>query len=71
MAKEIKTASNIKDKRVGKQVINALKMIQHKLNILKTVPTNGIVLCSGDFKFKFKLKEECSTPICDAIESYV
>jgi peptide subunit release factor 1 (eRF1) len=48
--KEIKTASNIKDKNVSKAVINALKMIQHKLNMLKVVPDNGIVLVSGEFK---------------------
>ena len=50
IAKEIKTASNIKDKNVGKAVINALKMIQHKLNMLKSIPVNGVVLVSGDFK---------------------
>ena len=52
IVKELKTASNIKNKQVGKHVTNALKMIQYKLNTLKTIPMNGIVLCSGDFKTK-------------------
>jgi peptide subunit release factor 1 (eRF1) len=46
----MKTASNIKDKNVGKAVVNSLKMIQHKLKMLKNIPENGIVLCSGDYK---------------------
>lgn len=49
MAKEIKTATNIKNKQVGKNVGLALKMILHKLQSLKTIPVNGLVLCSGDF----------------------
>jgi peptide subunit release factor 1 (eRF1) len=50
MAKEIKTAINIKNKQVGKSVVNSLKMIQHKLHLLKVIPANGIVLCSGEYR---------------------
>lgn len=49
---ELKTVSNIKDKLVGKLVTQSLKMIQHQLKMLKTIPQNGIVLCSGNYVIK-------------------
>lgn len=43
-------------------------MIQHKLNMLKTIPINGVVLCSGDFKLR-EYKSDISNSA--KTESYV
>ena len=52
VADELKTASNIKNKQVGKAVTAALKMIQHKLKMLKVTPVGGVVLCAGDYRIR-------------------
>ena len=56
IASEIKTSANIKNKQVGKSVGSALRMILHKLKILNTIPSNGMVLCAGDFHLKTDAK---------------
>jgi len=50
--KEIKTASNIKNKSVGKSVANALRKIQHELNQIKKLDPNGLVIFSGEYNIK-------------------
>lgn len=46
---ELKTASNIKNKNVGKSVTTALKSVLHQLSVTKELPSNGMVLCAGEY----------------------
>ena len=55
VAQELKTASNIKNKNVGKAVAEALRSIGYQLKVLKEVPTNGLVICGGSYS----LPESC------------
>lgn len=48
--KEFKTASNIKNKNVGKAVKEAWRSIIYKLKILNELPTNGLTICAGRYK---------------------
>jgi len=46
---ELKTASNIKNKNVGKAVTEALRSVSYQLKILSNLPTNGLVICAGRY----------------------
>ncbi len=48
---ELKTADNIKNKNIGKAVAESLKMILHNLKMIKNIPDNGMVLCSGEYRY--------------------
>ena len=51
-SKELKTASNIKNKNIGKSVAEALKLVQHQLKMITILPTTGMVLCAGTYQYK-------------------
>jgi peptide subunit release factor 1 (eRF1) len=51
MNKELKTASNIKNKNVGKAVTEALRSVSYRLKILSDMPNNGLVICAGQYSF--------------------
>lgn len=55
VAQELKTASNIKNKNVGKAVAEALRSIGYRLKTLKDIPENGLVICGGSYA----LPESC------------
>ena len=46
---ELKTASNIKNKNVGKAVSEALRSVSYKLKTLSAIPDNGLVICAGQY----------------------
>jgi len=54
---ETKTASNIKNKNVGKAVTIALKSVSYHLKNLQKIPTNGIVVCAGTFMQNIPITE--------------
>jgi len=45
----LKTASNIKNKNVGKSVSEGLRSISYKLKTLSDIPDNGLVICAGQY----------------------
>jgi len=54
LTKELSSATNIKDKSVRKSVISALKssLACIKTSKLQTAPETGLVLCSGETKYR-------------------
>jgi peptide subunit release factor 1 (eRF1) len=47
LAAELTTANNIKDKTNRNNVISALKALQERVRLHRTVPENGIALYAG------------------------
>jgi peptide subunit release factor 1 (eRF1) len=46
---ELKTASNIKNKNVGKAVAESWRSVSYKLKTLGELPVNGLVICAGRY----------------------
>ncbi len=44
-------SSNIKDKKVKNNIKSALKSIQEKLKLYKTLPCNGLVIFAGVIEY--------------------
>lgn len=53
--KEIKTATNIKNKTISKNVTCALKAIGSNLATLNQIPDNGLVICAGSWESQVQL----------------
>jgi len=78
LAREAKTAANIKDKTTRKDVKKALTSISEKLKIVKEIPETGLAIFAGcmleeliycgDMKGKLDL-EKCRGYGCKLIES--
>lgn len=47
---ELSTANNIKSKKVKNNVQSALKSIQQRLKLHKTVPENGLAIFAGEIE---------------------
>lgn len=48
LTQELSTSQNIKSKQVRKLVKTALKQGLQQLKQVKSVPENGLILCSGE-----------------------
>ena len=46
---ELKTATNIKNRNVGKAVADALRSVSYQLKTLRDLPLNGLVICAGKY----------------------
>lgn len=58
---ELKTASNIKNKTVSKEISEALHSISNALKTIVQIPVNGTVLLSGNYYSKSSiLTDQCS-----------